>query len=137
MMANWKDRLIRWMYGRYGADALYGFLQLLFWVLFLVNVFVRSAALSILTSLVIVWMLFRFFSRNIEKRRKENEIFLKITKPARSFVTLQRMKWQQRKSKRFRRCPYCKTILRLPIKKGSHVVSCPACHRDVTVHIWF
>ena len=135
-MANWKDKIIRMMYGRYGADALYGFLQVLFWLLFVVNLFARSVLLSVLTSLVLVWMLFRFFSRDREMRRKENEWFLRASKPMRSFLSLQQMRWRERKTKRFRRCPYCKTILRLPIKKGTHVAGCPQCHRDVKVHIW-
>ncbi len=136
-MPNWKDKMIRMMYGRYGADTLYAFLQVLFWIVFVVNLFVRSSILSLFSSLILVWMLFRFFSRNIEKRRKENECFLRISKPMRSFISLQKMRWRERKNKRFRRCPYCKTILRLPIKKGVHVASCPKCHHDVKVHIWW
>lgn len=136
-MSNWKDKLIRFMYGRYGTDALYGFLQFVFWACLIVNLFVRSTVLSVVTWILIVLIFFRFFSRNIEQRRKENEMFLKAFGPVKSFFSLQLMKAKGFKTRRYRRCPYCRTILRLPIKKGKHVASCPVCHKDVNVTIWF
>lgn len=134
-MSKWTDRMIRFMYGRYGADALYKFCMVLFWISFVGNLFWGSDVLRVLNMLLVLVILFRLMSRNHEKRRRENEAYLKFTAPIRSFFSLQHMRIRERKTKRFRRCPYCKTILRLPIKTGKHVVSCPVCHRDVSVTI--
>lgn len=124
------------MSGRYGVDALYGFLQVVFWICFIVNIFAQSLVLSIVTWLVIAATMFRFFSKNYAQRRKENEIFLEAVRPVRSFTALLRRKLTD-KNHRYRRCPHCRTILRLPIKKGKHVVNCPVCHKDVNVRIRF
>lgn len=136
-MSNWKDKIIRFMYGRYGADQLYVFLQVVFWVSVFVNLFARTPVLSVVTWAAFLLMLFRFFSKNLEQRRKENEWYLKVSKPVRSFLSLQKMRLRDRKTRRYRRCPYCRTILRLPIKKGTHVAECPSCHKDVKVTFYF
>ena len=136
-MSKFTDKLIRFMYGRYGADALYRFCMVLFLILLIISLWVETPIISILNLALVLWMLFRMFSKNIERRRKENEMFLKATAPLRSFWSLQRMRIKERKTKRFRRCPHCRTILRLPIRKGKHVVNCPVCHQEVHVTILF
>ena len=39
---KFRDKFIRFMYGRYGADELYRFTNIVFFVLVLVNCFVRT-----------------------------------------------------------------------------------------------
>ena len=135
-MANWRERLYRFMSGRYGMDALYKFLQVLFWISFVVNLFLRSTVMSVITWVILIVMLLRVFSRRHEARRRENELYLQLSKPLRSWGSLQMRKIRDR-NHRFRRCPNCRTILRLPVKKGKHTVTCPMCHQDVKVRIRF
>lgn len=135
-MAGWRDRFIRFMSGRYGMDALYKFLQVLFWISFIVNLLLRSWVLSIFTWIVLLIMLLRVFSRRYEARRRENELYLQLSKPLRSWGNLQLRKMKDRQH-RFRRCPHCRAILRLPVKKGKHTATCPMCHQDVKVRIRF
>lgn len=137
---KFREKLARFLYGRYGADSLYNALFaleliLLFAgailnvvgkvepVLLLVAVLLYAAALGLM-----VFSMYRFFSRNIQKRRRENEAWLRFKaklrrkpKPHLPPDTADHI---------FRSCPGCKATLRLPRQKGKHEVKCPRCgHR--------
>lgn len=86
---------------------------------------------------VLIFMLYRIFSRNVYARSRENEKFLKIWNPikANGILTIRRIK--EIKTHRFRKCPHCSTMLRLPRKTGEHTVECPRCHHDFEVRIRF
>ena len=87
---NFRSRIARFFYGRYGADELYNFLfliQIIF--LFLGVVFsvlgqisdvfsYLSFFLYVAALFLFIWTVFRCLSRNIVKRRKENMTFLRI-----------------------------------------------------------
>ena len=121
------------MYGRYGADA---FGRALLWVYLavaLASIFFRP--LYILATVLMVWMVFRILSKNIYKRQQENLKYLKLAGKVKGFLTLQKNKARDRKTHRYRKCPYCKAILRLPNKKGKHTVCCPKCKKDFKVKI--
>lgn len=123
------------MIGRYGMDEMYFGLFALWFIITMINSFVRSAILSLLGAAVIIFMIYRFCSKNIDKRRKENAAFLKIWRPIRNWFTYQRDKFRDRKTARYRKCKHCKAILRLPNKKGKHTVNCPKCHEKFDVRI--
>ena len=85
----------RFMYGRNGSDQLGWASIVLLLVLNTVNLFMRSGSetvhtiLSTASLLLMVWILFRMFSRNLLKRRKENAWFLtKIYNPLRAMIKL-------------------------------------------------
>ena len=121
------------MYGRYGTDTLskvilwvyagvmiaYLILQLIFQKNLTASI-VLSASYFVISTSLIYWMFFRIFSRNIYKRRRENERFC-------GFFKLRKNKWRDRKTHVYRKCPKCKAILRLPKAKGKHNVVCPRC----------
>ncbi len=133
---DWKSKLIHFWSGRYGADSLgYGMFGLCI-ALAAVNIFIRSLALQIICLIVLILAALRVFSRNATARRKENEIFLKIFGGVKKKWNLLQRRFRERKTHCFRTCPNCKTVLHLPMKKGKHVVSCPCCKHEFTVHIW-
>jgi len=135
MFRKLADKFNRFMYGRYGADQLYYVLFVLFLILsVLANIF-RFAPLLLLSYLPIGFALFRYFSKNIYKRREENRRFLAFWQAIKNFFTLQRDKFRDRKVCRYRKCKHCKAILRLPIKKGKHSVKCPRCGKSFNVRI--
>ena len=68
-----RDKLLKFMQGRYGVDALYRFLLLCVVLCTLLSTLLREhASLSSLFSgvsfLLIIWTIYRMFSSNIEKR---------------------------------------------------------------------
>ena len=73
-----KEKFIRFMAGRYGADQLSRFLSFAALALIVLNLFFRSSVLWILGIAALVCVYLRMFSRNFEKRRKENEAYLRM-----------------------------------------------------------
>ena len=131
-----RNGLSRFMYGRNGADQLGLCIIWVAIVLDLINTLVKkdgiiSAVINLLTTVMVLWALFRVFSRNLEKRRAENAAFLqKIWWP---------IKWklnsgkQQRMDKdhKYFTCPNCKTVCRVPVGKGKIVITCPKCRHEI------
>lgn len=136
-MSKWKYKLQQLMAGRYGADDLYKALFGGYALLLVLNIFVRSPFLSLLMWGLLILMLFRSFSRNYAKRARENQQFLRLWNPLCRKWNLSQRKVRERKTARFRTCPHCKTVLRLPVKRGSHTATCPHCKKDVSVRILF
>lgn len=125
----------KFMYGRYGPDELYRFLFGIYIFLLIVNLFVKSKILTILELFVIVWMFYRFFSRNIYQRSRENQVFLNWKKKVlRPFKTIQR-NYRDRFDYLYKKCSSCKTTLRLPLpdRRGIHHVKCPKCGKRLTI----
>lgn len=131
-MGKIRSALYKFLYGRYctyGSDTLNNVLLYTYLGLFLVHTvvfaFVAEPAVVYwiylsLTTAIVFYMLFRMFSKNIAKRRRENEKFT-------GFFKLRRNKWRDRKTHVYKKCPSCKAVLRLPKAKGQHNVVCPRC----------
>ncbi|NLX64036.1 MAG: hypothetical protein GX022_04580 [Clostridiaceae bacterium] len=134
-MERFREKIIRFMYGRYGIDQLYYGLLTLGFILMLVNSLLRLAVLDILVWAVLILMIFRVLSRNIYKRQIENQKFLSIWNPVKSKLSVSVRRIKEIKTHRYRKCVHCKAILRLPKRKGRHTVTCPRCHQDFKVHI--
>lgn len=74
-----RNALSRFMYGRNGADQLG---LCIIWVAILLDVISMltkntavSGVVGMITTVLVLWALFRVFSRNLEKRRAENAAF--------------------------------------------------------------
>ncbi len=130
------DKMNRFMYGRYGADQLFYALIILYAV-FAILARIFSDILIIFGIAAFIWSLYRYFSKNIYKRREENRKFLAIWQKVKNYFAYLRDRIKDRKVCRYRRCKYCKAIVRLPIKKGKHSVKCPRCQKSFDVYIGF
>lgn len=134
-MKSFKEKLISFMYGRYGIDALYYALFGLWIACWFLRVLTQWILFDILTWGVLVIMLYRVMSRNITRRRAENEKFLKIWNPIRAFWKLQWLRIKDSKTSVYRRCPDCGAMLRLPHRRGKHTAVCPRCARRFETNI--
>ena len=128
-MRNW---LRDFMAGRYGPDQLYFFLFILAVICMIVSRICMSIPALSLAFLfagyaLLVFALFRMLSRNVYKRRRENDRFLRFWWPVRQWFVNQRMRFKCRKTHRFFRCPSCKNLLRVPRGKGKITITCPRC----------
>lgn len=127
-MGKIRNKLYRFMYGRYGGDRLNNLLTWVYavWIILLsiISVFTDSIWFSLFywvsSGALCFWIIFRMFSRNIPARRKENDAFF-------GFFRLRKNKFRDRKTHVYRKCPQCKAVLRLPKAKGKHFVVCPRC----------
>ena len=136
---KFREKLARFLYGRYGADSLYNALfvaeLILLFLGTILNVLGRvEPALAIVSMILyvaalglLIYAMFRFFSRNLAKRRRENEAWLrfkaKFRRPRKPGTTLP----ADTPDHIFRACPRCKATLRLPRVAGKHEVKCPRC----------
>lgn len=123
--------LARFMYGRNGPDQLNLALLAGYTVLLLLQVFLNrfSAArmvLDILTLLLAAVILYRIFSRNLDKRRAENARFLNWWYPVKNRLSILRQRSRD-KEHRYFVCKNCKTVCRVPAGKGKVEITCPKC----------
>ncbi len=123
------------MYGRYGADRLYKFLLILTCIMIVANFFLGSLILTVAIWVLWAYTIFRMFSRNIYARQRENNLYIGIINKIKRFFSLRWRKWKERKTHVFKKCPHCKSTLRLPRVKGKHGVNCPKCKEHFEVKI--
>ena len=119
------DGIRRVMFGRYGLDQLNVVLMVAAVALCLISfLFSRinavwtvalSFVLNLLSYVLLFWYILRAFSRNIEKRNRENRRFLAF----RSRLT--------DRQNRYYRCPNCKQTVRVPRGRGKICIKCPKC----------
>ena len=127
---GFRERVARFMAGRNGPDTLYYVFFALAFIASTLQWFTQRLYPFFLAVLCIGYAIFRFMSRNVYKRRQENEKF-------RRFVyNLTHPRHRIPKTHVFRKCRYCKSRLRLRRLKGKHTVRCPRCNGlfDVSIH---
>lgn len=134
-MFRMSEKIRRFMYGRYGNDELNYALFVLYAIIGIINLFTRRFAISVIMFAVLVIILVRALSRNVYTRLKENERFLKIWNPVKSWFKLSYNRIRDRKTNVYRRCKACKAVIRLPRKSGEHSVRCPKCGKLFKVKI--
>ncbi len=125
-----KQKIARFMYGRYGMDQLSRFLTFFTLVLLIISMFSGRGLKDVLFVLAlasVIYSYFRTFSRKLDKRRKENEKYLRIKSSFTGWFSLRRDMWRQRKEFKFFKCPSCKAVLRVPKGKGKIRVVCKKC----------
>ncbi len=138
-MYRFFERLRLFFYGRNGIDSLGKFSMAIYLIVAIINVFVRN--LSARYSLIIVqWIIlavivFRMLSKNIYARQKENQAFERAFQKFKPSITLLGERIKNIGAKRYRTCPNCKAVSRLPIKRGKHFVKCPKCNIPFKVFI--
>ena len=133
---NIRNKLIKFMYGRYGVDELYKFLFLLYIITFIINIFLNNIFLEILGLIIILIMFYRVLSKNIYKRNKENKQYLKLKKQIiKPFQNIKRNILDQ--DHIYKKCPKCKTTLKLPIPyaRGIKHTNCPKCKKRLTLFV--
>ena len=122
---NW---LRNFMYGRYGVDQFGNFLFISYIILFVISLFIPF--ISFLCYAVIIYSLYRMFSKQIYKRNMENEWFLAKTSGIIKFFNRQKNKWNYRKTHKYLKCPHCHQYLRVPKGKGDITITCPTFHQQ-------
>jgi hypothetical protein len=122
-----KEKFYKFLAGRYGGDELSRFCSFLAMALIVINIFVRSTTLWALCILLLVAVYVRMFSKNFEKRRKENARFLALKNKLTGGFRNWNDRRKQSKDYVFFRCPSCHAMLRVPRGKGKIRVTCRKC----------
>lgn len=123
--------LARFMYGRNGNDSLNLALLTAYVLVLLAQALLgrvpvaRTILEAVALALALV-ILFRVFSRNLSRRRAENQRFLSWWYPVKSRISGMQRRRQDKDHKYFT-CKSCKTICRVPAGKGRIEITCPKC----------
>ena len=112
-------RFRNFMVGRYGTDKLNMAILCAGLAACLISAFFRHPQINLLLTAVsyglMIWALFRSFSRNTYKRYQENRKFLQF---------FDRLKDRDH---RYYDCPKCRQVVRVPRGKGKIAITCPKC----------
>ena len=118
------------LYGRNGPDALSMTASFTACVLLIVAMFLKGTASSVLWLLALVCLIlcyFRIFSRNISRRRAENQWYLQKIAPLTAISSRIKARRRQKNLYCFFKCPQCSTMLRVPKGKGHIRITCKCC----------
>lgn len=120
-----KDRLMRFMAGRYGNDPLNQVILGVSLVLVVVSLFWSPPYVVALA--LMVYSLFRMFSRNLAARGRELAAYERAKARVAGFFFKTKNRLLGSRSHRYFRCPGCRQQMRAPRKKGKISVTCPKC----------
>lgn len=132
------NALARFMYGRNGMDQLN---RALFWA-YLILWLAGSIASGVLQShllntvfnaltwILMVLIFFRMLSKNLYKRRAENQKWVNWWWGVKSRNAGAKARHADKEHKYFT-CKTCKTICRVPVGKGKIIITCPKCGAQI------
>lgn len=123
---NW---LKNFMYGRNGVDHLSIAFVVLGFVISLIVSFIRIPFINLLPMAPYAYSFFRIFSKNIVKRRAENQRFYSWWGPIQKGIVKKAAQIKDKDHKYFT-CPNCRSTLRVPKGKGKISITCPKCKNE-------
>ena len=124
---KFKERLQRFMYGRYGMDGLGKFMSWTSIILLLCSMLFGIDILYFVSVALLVWCYFRMFSRNVQKRYQENCVYYRYVNIVGDFFKRQKSYMKQSKTHHIYKCPQCKQKIRIPKGKGKVAIRCQRC----------
>lgn len=139
-LSSIRIKAVAFMQGRNGVDILCYVSLFVYCLLAFVRIFFRRHVVAYriiggVMLLPIIYMLFRIMSKNVGKRQLENEKARQIWLRIRPKLILFKDRIKDIRTKRYRTCPGCKNVLRLPYSRGKHTVRCPRCGKEFKVRI--
>lgn len=122
-----REKLMRFMQGRYGVDSLSRCLTYLGLIIFIIDSFVRTGVLQFIGIAVVLYSYYRIFSKDYQNRTRENKWFLHKTSGIRGLLLGLKNDRNIRKTHHIYTCKSCKQRIRIPKGKGKIMVTCPKC----------
>lgn len=124
-MNRFRNAVGNFMRGRNGTDDLAKVVFGVSLLFYLLSIFTGATVLYTLGFAGMLYTLYRCMSRNIPGRSAENRRFL-------HFLSLQKLKFEQRKEYKILACKGCGRTIRVPKRKGKIEVTCPTCgHKSI------
>lgn len=127
---NLKRGLQNFMQGRYGIDKFSTMLVIVGFALTLIGMFTGFELLSYVSLVVLVYAMFRSYSKNTVQRTKELATYTRIIQKPKAWASLTKKKWDNRSTTHYFKCEQCKTVLSVPRGKGKIKVTCPKCKKQ-------
>ena len=124
MIRGWLRRV---MIGRYGPDQLYFALFIIALIFGIAASVTGLVVLSAVSYAFLFLAVFRMLSKNIYKRRAENDKFIRYWWPVKMWFKGKLTRLKNMKTHKFFKCPSCHNVLRVPRRKGRVQITCPKC----------
>lgn len=125
-----RQKMQKFMMGRYGADQLGQLLMGVSVILLLISMFTKWEVFYILALGLMVYEYYRMMSRKVEQRYAENQKFLNWRYHLAVKWNREKEHLKQRKIYHFYKCPSCKQKVRVPKGKGKICITCPKCRTE-------
>ena len=147
--------LLNFMQGRYGFDQFGRALSVVVVVIWIISIIIGvfsnlfgiwaaliSTILNWIGLIVLAFMLFRVFSRNFERRRAENEWYLRRTSKGNQSKDIfnnggnsggAQASPSAEDGYKYLSCSFCGQQMRVPAGKGKIAVKCPSCGEKTIV----
>ena len=133
-----RNGMYRFMYGRNGMDQLNSALLAVYIGLFAGELIFSALKLGVpaLVCEFLLWPLmllifFRMFSKNLYKRREENQKWVNWRWKLKNSRNGARERHADKEHKYFT-CKSCKTICRVPVGQGKIIITCPKCGAQIS-----
>lgn len=123
-----KMGLQKFMTGRNGPDELSLAMLIISLIVSLISSIVGSIVLNLVSMVLYILVIFRIFSRNVEKRYAENQKYVTFRQSFRRSCSQAWVRLKNSKKYKYFKCPQCHAWLRLPRKVGEVTVTCGKCH---------
>ena len=126
-----RERIRRFMMGRYGFDSYSKFLIIAAIVCLMLSSFNQRHFIGVVFYfagwIMTIYSFYRTLSRDTYKRAAENQQYLAKSAGIRSKFKNLPNDMEQRKMYHIYKCPKCKQKIRIPRGKGRIEISCPKC----------
>ena len=129
MIRSW---FTKFMTGRYGPDNLFIACYVGAMVLWILSLFPALSWMQFIGYALLIYATWRFFSKKADKRRAENEKFVRAMNGISRSFAFRMEKIRSRKEYKFFKCPACSNNLRVPRGKGTIAITCPKCGERFT-----
>lgn len=134
-----KEKIQRFMQGRYGNDEFSRFLSWASLALIGISLLGSILGSGFVTTLfwalalaAIIYGLIRTFSKNIYKRQAENQKYLQLQRKVKAKFGAFKQRMKDMKGFKYFKCPQCKASLRVPRHKGNVRITCKKCGHQFT-----
>lgn len=121
-----REKLQRFMMGRYGNDRFNQFLMITALIFIAISMFGPNIFYT-LALLLMIFVYYRMFSRQIAKRTAENQWYWQKEMKVRNWLQLRKRDIAQSKDYHIYKCPNCKQKLRVPRGRGKIAIRCRKC----------
>lgn len=127
LLQRFTYRMQSFLRGRYGMDQLSGAMVIVSVVCLILANIKYFGILRLLGMALLVFSYLRILSRNIGARRKELIRYQNVIRKFQPKLRLYQKMWQERKTKRYFKCPKCRAMLSVPKGKGKIEITCRVC----------
>ena len=122
-----RNFLRNFMIGRNGPDHLGVAMIFLSLAFSFTHAFTRLMLFMYISYVIVAIIFFRMLSRNIHRRRAENDKFIRLWWPLKTKLNRAWTAAKHKRTHKFFKCPSCRNTLRVPKHKGKLQVTCPKC----------